>query len=65
MQTHVFVAEPFGIEIAVVSATYREAHKKAWDSLTHEQQDNLECLDYVDNFEVTDDGDAKCPYSKP
>ena len=52
MQTYIFVAEPFGIEIKATSESYKEAYAIAWNTLNQSQKDNLECLDHVETSVV-------------
>ena len=35
-------------DVVVIAETYRQGHDMAWKTLTPEQQDNLEYLDFVD-----------------
>lgn len=48
MNKYTYIVEPLGIEISAVAATQKEAHHKAFQSLTNEQQDACACLDWVD-----------------
>lgn len=48
MKKYTYTVEPWGFEVSVVAETQKEAHKKAWESLTDAQKDNCECLDWID-----------------
>lgn len=47
-----FVEGIGGGEISVEAETPKEAHKKAWESLTDEQRDACIGLDWIDTEEV-------------
>lgn len=50
MTIFTFVIDPTGEEIKVTAATEKEAHRKAWESMTDEQKNSCACLDCVDEI---------------
>ena len=53
MKKFTYVVLPWGFEVQMIAATQKEARKLAWNSLTQEQQDNCEDLDWVDEEPLT------------
>lgn len=47
MHKFIYYVEGCGIEVSVIAATQKEAHKVAWDMLTDEQKNAAACLDWV------------------
>ena len=52
MKEFIYYAEGPEKEITVAAATQKEAHKKAWESLTSEEQNITSCLDWIDEKEM-------------
>ena len=52
MKKYTYSVEPWGFEVQVIAETQKEAHKRVWNSLTEPQQDNCECLDWIDEEDV-------------
>ncbi len=48
MSKFTFVTDPAEKEIVAYAATEKEAHRKAWEQLTDNEQDRLCVLDCVD-----------------
>ena len=49
MTKYTFIAEPFDKKIKVFAETEKDAHKKAFDSLSGNERDALEYLDLVED----------------
>ncbi len=52
MKKYTYSVEPWGFEVQSIAETQRDARKKAWESLTDDQKDNCEYLDWIDEEEV-------------